>query len=225
VGDVLQGAAADCNSAEATRAWFDSRVAHQVFEKHRVFSLQRNKERKLTLTLPSGLFKRGNTYSVRFSIPTEMQSKVGRKEIIRSLGTTDLGEALSLRPSALQEIRDSIQQGSASPALPKSPTVNPKTTPAVPLPAEVPTVRETAHRWLVESDGICGATKQKYRMILRAFEDYSGNCQVSQINRTMALGFIGHIKGTPSKRTGECRSSRSVGSYQACLASYYSSEP
>lgn len=121
----------------------------------------------MTLTLPSGLFKRGNTYSVRFSIPTEMQS------IIRSLGTTDLGEALSLRPSALQEIRDSILQGSASPALPKSPTVNPKTTPAVPLRAEVPTVRETAHRWLVESDGICGATKQKYRMILRAFEDYN----------------------------------------------------
>ena len=28
VGDVLQGAAADCNSAEATHAWFDSRVAH-----------------------------------------------------------------------------------------------------------------------------------------------------------------------------------------------------
>jgi len=28
VGDVLQGAAADCNSAEETHAWFDSRVAH-----------------------------------------------------------------------------------------------------------------------------------------------------------------------------------------------------
>ncbi len=28
VGDALQGAAADCNSAGATRAWFDSRVAH-----------------------------------------------------------------------------------------------------------------------------------------------------------------------------------------------------
>jgi len=28
VGDVLQGAAADCNSAEETLAWFDSRVAH-----------------------------------------------------------------------------------------------------------------------------------------------------------------------------------------------------
>ena len=28
VGDELQGAAADCNSAGATHAWFDSRVAH-----------------------------------------------------------------------------------------------------------------------------------------------------------------------------------------------------
>ena len=27
-GDGLQGAAADCNSAEETHAWFDSRVAH-----------------------------------------------------------------------------------------------------------------------------------------------------------------------------------------------------
>ena len=28
-GDGLQGAAADCNSAGETHAWFDSRVAHQ----------------------------------------------------------------------------------------------------------------------------------------------------------------------------------------------------
>jgi hypothetical protein len=28
VGDMLQGAAADCNSAEATHAWFDSKIAH-----------------------------------------------------------------------------------------------------------------------------------------------------------------------------------------------------
>jgi hypothetical protein len=33
VGDVLQGAAADCNSAEATRAWFDSRIAHHFTKK------------------------------------------------------------------------------------------------------------------------------------------------------------------------------------------------
>ena len=30
LGGVLQGAAADCNSAEVTHAWFDSRVAHQI---------------------------------------------------------------------------------------------------------------------------------------------------------------------------------------------------
>ena len=29
-GDVLQGAAADCNSAGETHAWFDSRVTHPV---------------------------------------------------------------------------------------------------------------------------------------------------------------------------------------------------
>ena len=29
MGDTPQGVAADCNSAEATHAWFDSRVAHQ----------------------------------------------------------------------------------------------------------------------------------------------------------------------------------------------------
>jgi hypothetical protein len=28
LGDALQGAAGDCNSPEATHAWFDSRVAH-----------------------------------------------------------------------------------------------------------------------------------------------------------------------------------------------------
>jgi len=28
MGDELQGAAADCNSAGETHAWFDSRVAH-----------------------------------------------------------------------------------------------------------------------------------------------------------------------------------------------------
>ncbi len=28
MGDALQGAAVDCNSAEVTHAWFDSRVAH-----------------------------------------------------------------------------------------------------------------------------------------------------------------------------------------------------
>lgn len=27
---MLQGVAADCNSAEATRAWFDSRIAHHL---------------------------------------------------------------------------------------------------------------------------------------------------------------------------------------------------
>mgnify|MGYP001546415519 CR=1 FL=1 len=34
-GDVLQGAAADCNSAGETHAWFDSRVAHHLSPRDR----------------------------------------------------------------------------------------------------------------------------------------------------------------------------------------------
>lgn len=30
MGDVLQGAAADCKSAGETHAWFDSRIAHHL---------------------------------------------------------------------------------------------------------------------------------------------------------------------------------------------------
>ena len=33
-GDALQGAAADCNSAGETHAWFDSRVAHHSLSEH-----------------------------------------------------------------------------------------------------------------------------------------------------------------------------------------------
>ena len=34
LGDELQGAAGDCNSPEATHAWFDSRVAHHFTPLH-----------------------------------------------------------------------------------------------------------------------------------------------------------------------------------------------
>jgi hypothetical protein len=38
VGDELQGAAVDCNSAEETHAWFDSRVAHHPRHGNRMFT-------------------------------------------------------------------------------------------------------------------------------------------------------------------------------------------
>ena len=50
MGDELQGAAADCNSAGATRAWFDSRVAH-----HSLFSMGYPKPMALKTALQSEL--------------------------------------------------------------------------------------------------------------------------------------------------------------------------
>ncbi len=83
------------------------------------------------------------------------------------------------------------------------------------------TVRDTAHRWLGEADGIKNSTKARYRQHLEAFEAYTGNIEVTQINRTLALAFMDHLKRTPSERTGEPLSARSLQSYQCCLASYW----
>jgi hypothetical protein len=41
-------------------------------------------------------------------MPTEVQYAVGKKEIIRSLGTKDLGEALSKRVEVLEQIWASL---------------------------------------------------------------------------------------------------------------------
>lgn len=161
-------------------------------------------------TLPKGIFKRGNSYAVRYSVPSEIQTVVGKKEIIRGLGTSDLGEALSRREEVLAEIKATLFSD-----YDKTPITKPKV-------AKTATVKETAHRWLSESDGIYNSTRVKYRAILASFEEYSGNCNVTQIDRAMALGYIEHLKTTPSPRTGKPLAQRALGAYQVCLASYWS---
>ncbi|MGR3343517.1 MAG: DUF6538 domain-containing protein, partial [Paracoccaceae bacterium] len=62
-------------------------------------------------TLPKHIFRRGNGYYVRFNVPVEARTVVGKKQIVRSLGTSDLGEALVKRDSVLNEIRASLYAG------------------------------------------------------------------------------------------------------------------
>jgi integrase len=87
---------------------------------------------------------------------------------------------------------------------------------------KVSTVRTTAHRWLSESDGIAASTRNRYRGILEIFEVYSENAEVTEINRKLALGFMEYLKTTPSQKTGQLLSHRSLSAYQICLASYWS---
>lgn len=94
----------------------------------------------MTRTLPKGIFKRGDVYAVRFSVPTEVQSVVGKKEIIRSLGTKNLGEALGKRAEVLEQIRTSLFSDFEEPVAPKASTTHPRGT------RISTTVRETAHR-------------------------------------------------------------------------------
>ncbi|GKY87935.1 DUF6538 domain-containing protein [Sinisalibacter aestuarii] len=99
--------------------------------------------------------KRGKGYAVRFSVPKEYQGVIGKKEIIRGLGTQDLGEAISKRDEVLQEIIGAIRSGVVPPGteLSLQPTKVHQAT----------TVRDTAHRWLTESDGIKNSTKGRTR--------------------------------------------------------------
>ncbi|WP_425051165.1 tyrosine-type recombinase/integrase [Psychromarinibacter sp. S121] len=166
-----------------------------------------------TFPLPDYVFRRGKGYAVRYSVPTEYQALIGKKQIVRGLGTQDLAQAIVKRDQVLKEIQNELRNGRV-----------PETAPAAPKPkqaGEGSTVRDTAHRWLTQSDGIKASTRARYRQHLEAFERYSGNTPVAQIDRAMALGFIQHIQQSRSERTGEPLSQRSIQSYQSCLASYW----
>ncbi len=164
----------------------------------------------MTRTLPKGLFKRGNVYAVRYSVPTELIPVVGKKEIIRSLATSDLSEALSKRRDALDEIKANLFEDKTTVRQSKS-----KSPKAI-------TVSQTANRWLSESDGILASTRKRYQGILEIFENYSDDVEVTKINRELALEFMDYLKSTPSPKTGKLLSHRSLQAYQICLASYWS---
>ncbi|WP_109312643.1 tyrosine-type recombinase/integrase [Ruegeria sp. AU67] len=170
----------------------------------------RESKPKNRVGLPRGLFLRGKGYALRVAVPAEYQDIVGKKEIVRGLGTQNLAEALKRRPKALEEILEAITKGQTP-----SQSFRPNNT------KQGYTVRETGDRWLAESDGINSSTKVRYRQHLRTFEAYSGNIQVADINRSIALGFIEHLKAKPSERTGQLLSGRSLQSCQSCLASYW----
>ncbi|MGQ3486929.1 tyrosine-type recombinase/integrase [Roseovarius pacificus] len=166
----------------------------------------------MTLELPKYLLKRGSNFAVRFSVPKEYQTVTGRKEVVRSLGTSDLYEALGKRDAVLKQIEGELKDQLGG--RPTAPMVNPEK-------LEGSTVRVTFHRWLSQADGINNKTRQRYRQHLEAFEAFTGDIEVSEINRSLALRFMDHLKSTPSERTGEKLSERSLQSYQSCLASYW----
>ncbi len=66
----------------------------------------------MDVRVPKGLFKSGKGYMVRVAVPNEYQAIIGKKEIVRGLGTQDLAEALVRRKEVLQEILASIGEGS-----------------------------------------------------------------------------------------------------------------
>ena len=63
----------------------------------------------MALELPKYLLKRGANYAVRFTVPKEYQTVAGRKEVVRSLGTSDLYEALGKRDAVLKQLEGELK--------------------------------------------------------------------------------------------------------------------
>ncbi|WP_353394554.1 DUF6538 domain-containing protein [Ruegeria sp. HU-ET01832] len=98
--------------------------------------------------LPRGLFLGGKWYAVRVAVPIEYQDIVGKREIVRGLGTQDLAEALKRRPRVLEEIIEAITEGQTP-----SQVVGPN------KPKQGNTVGDAADRWLADAVGISNSTK------------------------------------------------------------------
>nr|WP_152610623.1 hypothetical protein [Ruegeria sp. ANG-R] len=107
---------------------------------------------------------------------TNYQPILGKKEIVRGLGTQDLAEALVLQKEVIAEILSSMSEGKTAPTV--------RATNKNRSAREGTTISETAHRWLAESDGVKNATKARYRQHLEALEANTGNVEVTQIIRT-----------------------------------------
>jgi len=45
--------------------------------------------------LPAHIFKRGQSYAVRYNVPKDLQETLGKREIVRGLGTRDLADAVA----------------------------------------------------------------------------------------------------------------------------------
>ena len=58
----------------------------------------------------AGLLRRGARWYVKVSVPRPLRAKVGRSEIVETLGTGDLDEAVRLRDRKRAEVRDRIER-------------------------------------------------------------------------------------------------------------------
>lgn len=173
----------------------------------------------MNLTLPKNIMKRGHSYAVRYTVPSDLRKAPGKREVIRGLGTRDLAEAVAKRDAVLVEIKASLF-AEAGPAVQMRQKVVPKYV-RVSAKGKGKTIAETAEQWLSGADGIATATRVRYKQHLDMFERYAGNVEVTKINRAMALGFMDYLKSRPSERTGQPLSQRTLGSYQVCLSSYW----
>jgi hypothetical protein len=60
--------------------------------------------------LPQCIFKRGNSYAVRYTVPRELYEISGKKEVVRTLGTGELRKAIATRDEVIEAIKRELRE-------------------------------------------------------------------------------------------------------------------
>ncbi|MGY6410869.1 MAG: DUF6538 domain-containing protein [Alkalilacustris sp.] len=166
------------------------------------------------------LLKRGNSYSLRYVIPKQLRGQHGgRREIVKALGTSCLRTAVMLRDEVVRDLLE--QKATPEKTCEPATAIRHGATEAKRNAVPSKRVSQAAHEWLLMCDGITPATKHGYRRTLELLEDFTGDAFVDDIDRQTALGFLGHLRETPSDRTGKPRSQRTVASRMVTLSSFW----
>ncbi len=173
--------------------------------------------------IKDNLFKRGANYSVRYCVPKEYWESVGKREIVRSLGTSSLSEARRLKHKAIYAIETELLEAQRLNAL-RSPlrVTQASTEHTQPIGTSAAVrVSEASYVWLKMCDGITAATKAGYYQVLKHFEEYSQDINVAQINRQFAQSYLEFLKVSESKQTGKPRSPRTIKTHMITLSSFW----
>lgn len=60
--------------------------------------------------LPQYIFKQGNSYAVRYTVPCELNEISGKKEVVRTLGPGDLRKAIATRDEIIEAIKRELRE-------------------------------------------------------------------------------------------------------------------
>jgi len=163
--------------------------------------------------LRSNLRQRRQGWAAVYYVPKEFQKVVGKREIVRGLGTRDLREAAKRKHAVLAEIAKEIAQlddltsealevakvfdGSGDGILERAMQIEDRQGEAAAVRYYKTATRQllpvsvALDMWMAEADGITDGTKLKYRGHVQAFVEWSSDVDVNKCSPSAPMGADG----------------------------------